>query len=1548
MAVFADLNADGAPDLAIPGRGVVTVLMSDGVGGFAEPAMYDFGTGSGFASVTDVDSDGDSDLIIAESGASRAVILHNDGNGVFTDPVALDAGNEPVASLAADLDNDGDIDIAVLNLLSQDISLHLGNGDGTFADVVTFGGGTFPTSFAAADFDGDGLADLATASLGFGSGSEVRILHNLGNGIFTTTLSLSVGGQPQGMDVGDINGDGFPDIVTANQTTEDVSVLINNGDGTFAPVVGYLADTSLRAIELADFDLDGDLDIAAVNTDATGEVFIFDNMGDGTFDQPTTFSTSSRPRHVAAGDVDGDTDPDLIVTGQSEAVLLTNLAVIPGTTVPAPPDLLAVSDSGSSTSDNVTKLNNTPGSELSFSISGVSAGALVTLYADGISIGQAIAAGTSVTIVSNGTVTLADGAHQITATSEIGGDTSAPSEAITVTVDSVSPVFTSSAVTEALSGQAYSYNADTTEEGTDGFIYTLLTAPEGMDINVETGNVSWTPAADQLGTFGVTIRATDLAGNTADQTFGVTVTTDSGSTFEPSDREQFMLELLNRMRMNPADELDILLNSGDPFIDSALLAFEVDQDVLQQQWDTLAAAPPLAWNESLYNAALKHSELMRDLDEQSHQLPGEVPLGQRVQAEGYDFTVVGENVYAFGQNILHSHAAFAIDWGLGPDGIQDPPGHRINMMDSQFREIGIGIVDGLDGNSTGPLIITQDFGNRADLNNPYLLGVVYTDADGDGVYDEGEGVGGVSVRAEGTNGTFTATSLNAGGYQISLPAGEYTVTFSGEAFSTDSVRTITVGSDNTKLDVTTPPAAPDTPDLLPAYDTGANSSDNITSIDNNGINVMQFSVTGVTANADVILYSDGEEIGRETAQGAVVIITTNGDVPLTDGLHLITAQQVIGGQSGALSAELQLITDTTEPIFTSSAETAGNAASDYVYDVQTNEEGDDGLQYSLINAPADMSIDIDTGIIRWTPSVLDIGDHAVTVRAADLAGNSADQSYTLTIASAAQSGPDLIPVVSNLKLPEVFVPGDKAGLSVVIRNLGDTDTDALLDINFYLSEDNILDTDDFLAASITGKHLKIKSGKSRRVSTKYLVDDTIPVGNYFVIADIDTSNAVDELNENNNTAASADQFEHAWSFGTVAGRHNVKLTVHDSLGTLVKFSIKGEGRGDITGGSAFSIIDISGTNEKSDVRISPKGKTGTAVGDINVSGPLETLTGKTVDLLGDISIQGGISKLDLRDALAGSSVDIGTLSDPNGLTLLRFADVADLSATVGSVLRDVIVSRWIDTDGNADTLAAPAIKRLKVTGNRRTDIPGDAGFSMELSGTTILDLALGSARIAGSLLSGDWEIAGNTGVIKAGNVNSNWSATVTGNIHNVNINNDFNGSVTAGSVRNMRVGGDAGGSLTLTQTVSTDAMALDKLSVKGWLDGFTLRSAGNVDRISAGAARDSLLFAGVTDSVNDLPNPIVHFTTQAKISHVNIKSMADEEFSFINTNIAAYTLGNVAYSYAQTDNGGTPFGIAAHQLNHLLYKDGRGTFRWPNRDEPNGPADDGDRITRLA
>jgi uncharacterized protein YkwD len=281
-------------------------------------------------------------------------------------------------------------------------------------------------------------------------------------------------------------------------------------------------------------------------------------------------------------------------------------------------------------------------------------------------------------------------------------------------------------------------------------------------------------------------------------------------------QEQYMLDLINRFRANPAAELSLILNANDANVNNDLTAFNVDQTTLAAQFAALTPAPPLAWNDILASTSLAHSQAMLTAQTQSHQVPGEADLATRIVAAGYaDYSFLAENIFAYAHSIFEAEAAFAIDWGSNPPtGIQSPPGHRDNLMDPDLREVGIGLVSAPTGSTMGPLLVTQDFGTRFNIGNSYLLGNVYADANQDGFYEPGEGLGDVNLSITGSAGTFQVTTSAAGGYQIQVPAGTYQVVASGGGLAAPLSQSVVVGSVNVQADfistqqVVRVPAAP--------------------------------------------------------------------------------------------------------------------------------------------------------------------------------------------------------------------------------------------------------------------------------------------------------------------------------------------------------------------------------------------------------------------------------------------------------------------------------------------------------------------------------------------------------------------------------------------------------------------------------------------------------------------------------------------------------------------------------------------------------------------
>jgi hypothetical protein len=342
----ADFDGDGDIDLAaghhyviLAGNGYdgdiyyedISILLNNGNGAFTVDTQYEITANPVDICAGDFDTDGDVDLASVAHSYSTVTILNNDGNADFSDFHNNYIWSFPTAVAAADMDGDGDKDLAIAKTEPSSALVLLNDGDGTFeSQSPAYPVGFLPSSICAADFDNDGDLDLSTANPGGVTDfrdSTMSVLLNNGAGTFAPQTEYPVGYRPTSVCAADLDGDGYVDLATANlgsfphyPVDSTVSILFSKGDGSFTPETRYAVGKHPWAICSGDVDGDGDLDLVTVSSHEHISVLL--NYGDGTFAPYVIYLIDDYAYSIFAADFDGDGDLDLATAGSNVAVSL--------------------------------------------------------------------------------------------------------------------------------------------------------------------------------------------------------------------------------------------------------------------------------------------------------------------------------------------------------------------------------------------------------------------------------------------------------------------------------------------------------------------------------------------------------------------------------------------------------------------------------------------------------------------------------------------------------------------------------------------------------------------------------------------------------------------------------------------------------------------------------------------------------------------------------------------------------------------------------------------------------------------------------------------------------------------------------------------------------------------------------------------------------------------------------------------------------------------------------------------------------------------------
>jgi hypothetical protein len=336
---------------------------------FAVQQTFAVGSDPFAPAAADFNGDGRPDLVVSNNGGSNLSVLFNQTTAgaatpAFTTQIPYAAGGAPFIVAAADFNGDGRPDLVAVDTNSNSVSVLLNTANGgaalpNFGAQQTFAVENSPDELVVADFNGDGRPDLAVANSG---GGTVTVLLNTtpagSNTVsFAAPQTFAAGTDPEGIAAADLNGDGRPDLVVTNGSTNSLSVLLNTtaagaAMAAFAARQTFATPTHPFSIVVADFNGDGRPDLAVGNIGSNSVSVWLDTTAPGsqTVNLATqqTFGVAGFPYGVTAGDFDGDGRPDLAVTNYNNntvSVLLNTTAAGAATPSFAAPQTFATAQS---------------------------------------------------------------------------------------------------------------------------------------------------------------------------------------------------------------------------------------------------------------------------------------------------------------------------------------------------------------------------------------------------------------------------------------------------------------------------------------------------------------------------------------------------------------------------------------------------------------------------------------------------------------------------------------------------------------------------------------------------------------------------------------------------------------------------------------------------------------------------------------------------------------------------------------------------------------------------------------------------------------------------------------------------------------------------------------------------------------------------------------------------------------------------------------------------------------------------------------------------
>jgi hypothetical protein len=285
----ADFNRDGNVDLACACSGAyeLMVFTNDGSGAFEAKTSYHLGSGSSLAWVNAVDVNGDGAMDLITDNGKSLVVLTNAGNGDFAVAFAPSYGSFVPAAIA-DINGDGKIDLIGANAYELMILTNAGSGMFRLSSKNSLAT-SWPGNITTADIHGDGKVDIIVPDYNSGNNQTLLVLTNNGSGGLGSNAVYTVGLAPYSVISADLNGDGYADLISVNNRSDTLTILTNDGSGYFGSNVTLSVGQTLWPFPeialAADINGDGKPDLISANIDE-GTVSVLVNTS--VFPSPTS------------------------------------------------------------------------------------------------------------------------------------------------------------------------------------------------------------------------------------------------------------------------------------------------------------------------------------------------------------------------------------------------------------------------------------------------------------------------------------------------------------------------------------------------------------------------------------------------------------------------------------------------------------------------------------------------------------------------------------------------------------------------------------------------------------------------------------------------------------------------------------------------------------------------------------------------------------------------------------------------------------------------------------------------------------------------------------------------------------------------------------------------------------------------------------------------------------------------------------------------------------------------------------------------------------